>query len=504
MTAQATFRLGSGATRSIVSMMNATTEIDIATHEAPPAKRFRGANRVQAAVAALFGAPDVRAFTVRYANGAEELGAPGAGAPFTLVLRRPAALRRLLVHNAELVLAESFIAGDIAIEGDLEAATSLGSAALRVGGWRGHLHLARALLALPSNQKPPSTPERTKQLAGQIAGQLAGQRHTPARDADAIRSHYDVGNEFYALWLDDNMAYSCGYFATGTETLDAAQTAKFDHICRKLRLQPGERLLDIGCGWGGLIRFAVQHYGVTAVGITLSPAQAAFAQQRIVRDGLTDRCRVELRDYRDMTGTALLDIVVSLGMFEHVGSERLRVYFDAAFRLTAPGGLFLNHGIVSLADARIGTATAFLTRLAQRFWHRPTFIDRYVFPDSDVVTLAVAARHAEAAGFETRDVESLREHYARTLRLWVQRLERRRHEAVAAAGERNYRIWRLYMAAAAHAFATARIGVAQMLFAKPDAGGRCCLPSTRQHIYGTDGATSARTRNPDNLMRISR
>jgi cyclopropane-fatty-acyl-phospholipid synthase len=288
-----------------------------------------------------------------------------------------------------------------------------------------------------------------------------------------------VGNDFYALWLDRELVYSCAYYPGGDEDIDAAQRAKLDLICRKLRLREDERLLDIGCGWGALIRHAAREYGVRALGITLSARQAELARARIDAEGLGDRCRVEVRDYRDLPGDAWFDKVVSVGMFEHVGRARLPAYFRAAARLTRPGGLFLNHGIVQRREER-GTLPG---RLGAWLWRRGRFIDRWIFPDGELVPLPFALRCAERAGLETRDVESLREHYARTLREWRGRLEASRDVAEALAGAATYRAWRLYLAASAHAFASGWIGLAQVLLARPDARGRVALPRSRADLY---------------------
>ncbi len=432
----------------------------------------------------LFGPAHERRFAVRYWSGATEWPADGRVPPFTIVLRAPWTLRRMFWPPTELALVEAFVRGDVDLEGDLVAAAEIAPLlAERLRSPRRLARLAALLLQLPGG--PPMEGAATSPTAtvGAATG-LAGRRHSRTRDASAIRRHYDVGNDFYGLWLDAERVYSCGYFPTGDEDIHAAQRAKLDLICRKLRLRPGERLLDIGCGWGGLVRHAARHYGVEALGITLSPAQAEYAVARIADEGIADCCRVEVRDYRDLPADAVFDKVASVGMFEHVGRAQLPPYFRAALRLTRPGGLFLNHGIVSLADARARDADG----PPRRLWGKGKFMDRYVFPDGELVPLAVALVTAEGAGFETRDIESLREHYALTLRHWVRRLETRADEAVRLVGPETYRVWRLYMAASAHAFATAQIGVVQVLFAKLDAAGRCPLPRTRTDLLpSTDG-----------------
>jgi cyclopropane-fatty-acyl-phospholipid synthase len=300
------------------------------------------------------------------------------------------------------------------------------------------------------------------------------------RDAAAINFHYDVGNSFYKLWLDRRMVYSCAYFRSPDDSLDVAQEAKLDLVCRKLRLKPGERLLDIGCGWGGLIMHAAQHYGVDATGITLSHNQAAYAEERIAESGLGDRCRAEIRDYRSLTTGDAYDKIASIGMIEHVGLTHLPVYFESAYRALKPGGLFLNHGIVSLGEARPKSPRE---RIFRKFWKADAFIDTYVFPDGKLTATDDVIAAAEATGFEVRDVESLREHYAMTLRHWVRSLEENSGQALALVGNHTFRVWRLYMAASANSFARAAINVIQTLLAKPDAHGHSNIPLTRNDLY---------------------
>jgi cyclopropane-fatty-acyl-phospholipid synthase len=430
--------------------------------------------RIARRVAAeTFGPPQERRFSIRYWDGSSERAASEAASTFTLVIRRPGALRGMLFPPSQLALGEAFLHGDIDLEGDLEAAAPIARVvADRLSSPRRLARLVRLLLRLPPSGRigaaaPPHNRPRLWQ-----------RRHSQRRDAAAIHHHYDVGNEFYQLWLDPQTVYSCGYFPPGVADLDAAQVAKLDYICRKLRLRPGERLLDIGCGWGALIRHAVRRYGVEAVGITLSPAQAEVASRRIAKAGLGDRCRVEVRDYRELANRPAFDKVASVGMFEHVGRARLPGYFATAFRVLRPGGLFLNHGIIDLEAAQHHSLG---TRLRRWFWREGRFLQHYVFPDGELVPLAEVVRAAEHVGFESRDVESLREHYVLTLRHWVRRLEAREREAVALVGEATFRIWRLYLAASAHAFAAGRIGVVQLLLSKPRVGP--AVPLTRHDLY---------------------
>ncbi len=333
-----------------------------------------------------------------------------------------------------------------------------------------------ALRALRLVRRLPRPPAREKPAIR--SGRRTGRRHSLRRDAEAIQSHYDLGNEFYALWLDPAMVYSCACFPTGVESLAEAQRAKLDHICRKLRLRSGERLLDIGCGWGGLILHAAREYGVQAFGITLSPSQADWASDRIRDAGLADRCIVEVRDYRSLAGLPPFDKVVSVGMCEHVGRERLADYFAAAWAALRPGGLFLNHCIVSGQDPASGKRG-----IRKRLWREGRFTDRHVFPDGQLPLLGPMLAVAERQGFETRDVESLREHYALTLRHWVRRLEHAREEAMALTSAETYRTWRIYMANSARQFAAGRLGLVQALLARPDAEGMVPLPPTRADLY---------------------
>ena len=318
--------------------------------------------------------------------------------------------------------------------------------------------LNERLQKLPTNDRPRAGPHPIK---------LWGSVHSRDRDQQAVTYHYDLPTEFYALWLDQRMVYSCAYFASRDEDLDSAQQRKLDYICKKLRLRRGDRLLDIGCGWGGLIAHAAGHYGVQAVGITLSVPQAEVARERLRESGLNDRCRVEVSDYRDIDHDQQYDKIVSVGMFEHVGEAFLPEYFGRAWDLLRPGGVFLNHGIsYSATHRRRG----------------PSFTDRYVFPDSEMVPISTSLRTAELSGFEVRDVESLREHYGLTLHHWVRRLEAHAEEARRITDDTTYRIWRLYMAGAAHGFRSGRLNVYQTLLAKPLLG-ESGLPLTRDEWY---------------------
>ncbi len=439
---------------------------------APPAFTRSTLASARAVLDHLFGPPAARTFAVRFWDSGVTDGPAGRAPAFVLVLVRPSSLRAMLLPPSQLRLGEAFVRGVYDVEGNLEAATRLGEALRdRLSSPRFAARTMKLLLRLPR-------PGRWSRLQARGAGR-SGQRHSPGRDARAIQSHYDVGNEFYSLWLDPAMVYSCAYFRTGTESLAEAQRAKLEHICRKLRLRPGERLLDIGCGWGGLIMHAAREHGVQALGITLSPSQARWARERISAAGLDDRCAVEVRDYRALDGLKPFDKLVSVGMCEHVGHARLPQYFAAAWNALRPGGLFLNHCIVSGQDPVAGRRRS----IRKWFWREGSFTDRHVFPDGQLPILGPMLEVAEAQGFETRDVESLREHYAETLRLWVQRLEAAREEAIGLTSPATYRTWRIYMANSARQFAIGRMGLAQSLLARPDGRGVVEVPGTREDLY---------------------
>ena len=436
---------------------------------------LRHARRV---VATLFGDTADRRFDVRYWDGSVEPG----GLPdrrFTIALTRPGALRRMLLPPSELSIVEAYLSGDVDVEGDLSAAATIADAIN--GQLRSPFVLAsivRELLALPKDDALAADVRRRR---AERTVAPTGRPHEAQRDRAAIQYHYDVGNDFYRLWLDDRMVYSCAYFASPKMTLDEAQEAKLDLVCRKLRLHPGERFLDVGCGWGALVMHAAAHYDVQAVGITLSEQQLALARHRIEAAGLTSRCHVELCDYRDVARLGVFDKAASIGMIEHVGVPHLPEYFASVHKVLQPGGLFLNHGIVNVEASH---ALSLGQRIERKLWRRDAFIDQYVFPDGKLGPLHSVIESAERSGFETRDVESLREHYVLTLREWVKRLESRGTEAIALVGAHTYRVWRLYMAAAGYGFAQGRLNVLQTLLSKPR-DGDAMLPLTRSDLYAT-------------------
>jgi cyclopropane-fatty-acyl-phospholipid synthase len=451
------------------------THQPVASERTNVAQRTTRAMRAtRAALAELFGPVAGRQFAIRFWDGTVDAPSLWTRVSYTLVLRDPGALRAMLLPPSEYQIGAAFVSGVFDVDGDLIDAAALGEQIrARLADPGVLLRVEAQLLRLPSS------PRWTDDGARALGAAAHRRQHSRARDRAAIMSHYDVSNDFYALWLDQRMIYSCGYFPTGIEDIDTAQTAKIDLICRKLRLQPGERLLDIGCGWGGLALYAAQHFGVTVRGITLSTAQAVLAKQRIAAAGLTGLCTVELCDYRELRGE-MFDKVVSVGMFEHVGRRHLPEYFAAAHRLLRPGGLFLNHGIVTRdRDGDIGL----LGRITRHIWGHGGFMDRFVFPDGELVPVATAIAGGEAAGLEVRDVESLREHYALTLQEWIRRLQAARGRATAIAGEATVRTWLLYMAACVHAFRHGHLSLAQVLFARPDEHGHVDVPATRADIY---------------------
>lgn len=441
------------------------------TQSLPAAQDERALRLSRLVLSDLFGPPAKRAFAVRFWDGSRDAPA-GDLRDFELVLRHPGALRNAFLPPSEASLGSAYVAGYLDIEGDVEAAARLAEPLLR--RIRSPGTLARLLTRAARLPRGPGPRSR-----GTVPARASGAKHSRRRDAVAVRSHYDTGNEFFQTFLDRRLVYSCAYFADGTEDLDRAQEAKLEHICRKLRLRPGERLLDVGCGWGALVRYAAEQYGVQALGITLSEPQAVFARERVRASDASDRCHIEVLDYRDLPRGARFDKVVSVGMVEHVGRSMLAPYFREIARVLTPGGLFLNHGIVSLGRPE-GTLAAVGRRLVGA---RGSFMQRFVFPDSELVGPADMIAPGEEAGLELRDVESLREHYSRTLRCWVRRLEARRGEAVALAGEETYRVWRLYMAASAGLFASGRIGVIQSLWGRPREDGSLDVPETRADLY---------------------
>ena len=439
------------------------------------------AERTKPLICALLGSqPSV---DIRFWDGSTLGGADRA--PATIVVRSRRALRRLLWAPDELGLARAYVAGDLDIEGDVYAVLDVRrmvaehDEGLRLRfdahGLVRLVSTAATLGALGPPLRPPAEEVR-----------LRGTRHSKSRDAGAVRSHYDVGNDFYRLVLGPTLTYSCAYWDDGTTSLDDAQEAKYEHICRKLALRPGMRLLDVGCGWGGMVLHAARHHGVDAVGITLSPAQHDLAAKRIAAAGLGDRVEIRLQDYRDLGGEQF-DAISSIGMFEHVGEGRLREYASILFGALRPEGRLLNHGISRPAGR---------ARLSRR-----SFIDRYVFPDGELHEVGRVISVLQEVGFEVRDAESLREHYARTLRAWVANLEANWDQAVATAGAPRARIWRLYMAGCAVNFEEGRTMIHQVLGVRQGQRGASGVAPTRRAWYsappGKDGRSSVRPAYPE-------
>jgi len=314
--------------------------------------------------------------------------------------------------------------------------------------------------------------EMSRALGNDNAAPPTRKAHDKATDAEAISYHYDLSNDFYQLWLDRDMVYSCGYFETGTEDLDQAQQAKLRHLCRKLRLKPGDRMLDVGCGWGGLTRFAAREFGAEVLGITLSREQLKLGRERVAAEGLEGQVQLELMDYRDLPKDSQFDKVVSVGMFEHVGHANLPLYCKQLSNVVRPGGLVLNHGITARhVDSRpVGHGAG-------------EFIDRYVFPHGELPHLVKISSCISESGLEIVDVESLRLHYARTLQFWSERLEANLAEAQRMVPERALRIWRLYLAGCAYGFRRNWINLHQILASKPLADGSHELPWSRADLY---------------------
>lgn len=402
-----------------------------------------------------------------------EINPPGALVRLTFT--NPRALRRMLWAPNELGFARAYVSGDVLIEGDImEGLTALEQVADPDFGpgvvvdSSTRRALVKAALRLGVAGPPPRPPAEESRLGGL--------RHSRRRDAQAIAHHYDVGNEFYELVLGPSMTYSCAYYeqelgpASG---LEEAQQAKSDLVAHKLGLKPGMRILDVGCGWGAFVCNAARSYGVEAVGITVSSEQAEYARRRADAEGVGDRVEIRLQDYRDVEGGPF-DAVASIGMSEHVGKAMLPTYSEELFRLLRPGGRLLNHAI----SRRPGPSDGF---------SRTSFIDRYVFPDGELEPMATMVEAMEEVGFEVRDVESLREHYALTLRAWVANLEASWDRAVELTSPGRARIWRLYMAGSALGFEANRLGVNQVLAVRPDPRGGSRMPLTRASLLAPAG-----------------
>ncbi len=389
--------------------------------------------------------------------------------PATIVFNTVQSFCDFVLKRDPLQFVEAHFLGAIDIEGDLYTVlTQRNHLPSLMPSRRDQLSLLVAAF-LFNNSSAQTESDRKRIRWSRPLEALLSRKPSKELNREAISFHYDVSNDFYRLWLDEQMVYSCAYFKDPDESIDQAQRNKLDHICRKLRLQPGERMLDVGCGWGALICWAAQHYGVSAHGITLSSQQYEYTRNKIRDLGLERQVTVELRDYRDLPADASYDKASSIGMFEHVGIRNLPVYFRAVRGALKPGGLFLNHGITNdVEDLRNSVGLA--------------FIQRYVFPESELETVSNVQRVMEQTSFEIVDVESLRAHYALTLRQWVKRLEAQRDKAIAEVGEARYRVWRMYMAGCASQFELGEIGVYQIL-ATNRREGLVDVPLTRSDLY---------------------
>ncbi|MFJ4784675.1 class I SAM-dependent methyltransferase [Streptomyces sp. NPDC088794] len=419
--------------------------------------------RLKSLVEQLIGVPlPVR---IRAWDGSQA-GPPGAP---TLVVRNRRAVRRLLWKPGELGLARAWVAGDLDIEGDLYAALAQIAGLVWERGEDARTltqavrdpevrAAARGLVKLAGLPLPPAPPrEEIRRSRSHL--------HTKRSDRRAISHHYDVGNDFYEIVLGPSMVYSCAYWESSEPgaTLEDAQRDKLELVCRKLDLTPGQRLLDVGCGWGSMAVHAAREHGVSVVGITLSQEQAAYARKRVAEEGLTDRVEIRVQDYRDVADGPY-DAISSIGMAEHVGAERYLEYGRDLYRLLKPGGRLLNHQIARRPQSD------------ESAYNLDGFIDAYVFPDGELAPIGSTVTQLERAGFEVRDVESIREHYALTLRRWVANLEVEWGRAVKLTSAGRARVWRLYMAASALAFERNRIGVNQVLAVRTPDTGRSGLP----------------------------
>ncbi|MET7771971.1 cyclopropane-fatty-acyl-phospholipid synthase family protein [Nocardia sp. NPDC005366] len=391
---------------------------------------------------------------------------PDGVSPGTMRVRSADALRHLVWAPGELGVARAFVSGAVDLDGDIFMmlralqSTAPNDARLGLGAAWQAIVAARQLGVL--GRRPQRPPEEARPRRGPL--------HTKRRDAAAISHHYDVSNDFYRLVLGPSMTYSCARFVPDDDgSLEDAQRAKHDLICRKLGLaeQSGMRLLDVGCGWGSMAMHAAATYGAQVVGVTISGAQVELARRRVAEAGLSGSVEIRLADYRDLRGEEF-DAISSVGMFEHVGSERAAEYFETLRALLRPRGRLLNHAISSPGGS---------------IMQNRSFIGRYVFPDGELVDVGEVVLAMERAGFEVRDVEAMREHYARTLRLWVENLEKAWEQAVSFVSEGRARIWRLYMAASALGFEDGGLGIHQVLGVVPEATGNADMPATRR-IWG--------------------
>lgn len=400
-------------------------------------------------------------FLVRLWNG--ETWQPATGpTPFTVVLKHPGAVRAMFWPFDRVGLGEAYIFDDFDIDGDIFAFVEWLRHIVRLAEGRSFwskLRLLRALRRLPNRKNPRDVSKAGRPTEGD---------HSKDRDREAISYTYDLPGEFYRLFLDKNMQYTCGYFASPDEHQDVAQERKLDYVCRKLRLQPGERFVDFGCGWGGLVIHAAKHYGVKATGVTLAGAQAKWCEKAIEEAGVRDRVKIVYSDYRDFRAPGEFDKASSVGMGEHIGVANLPVFFAKVFECLRPGGAYLHHSITLRPLTPYPRWTAFARK--------------YVFPNGELQTILRVQESAAIAGFEVRDVENMREQYVLTLENWVRKLESNREEVLKLVGDVSYRIFRIYMAGATLGFKYGTYGLNQVLVSKPD-NGSAQMPLTRAEWY---------------------
>ena len=429
-------------------------------------RRLRAAREIFEHLAGRLDAP----FTLRLWDGSTVPLGADADPRYVISIAGPGVLGSLLRRPTAANLARHYATGNITAEGaDLITLVELARAKgvrLRGRDLNKSLLLRRALPLLLAREEP-------REVAHAFAGEETGRDQAKRDDKSFIQFHYDVGNAFYALFLDPEMQYSCAYFTDWNNSLEQAQRDKLDMICRKLRLQPGERFLDIGCGWGGLLCHAAAHYGVEARGVTLSQAQHDFALEKARRLGLEGKVRIDLMSYEQLEGE--YDKIASIGMYEHVGPANYPQYFDKLNSLLRDRGLLLNHGITRRAKSS--------KRKFRRIRPENRLIRKYIFPGSELDHIGNTLAVMEARGFEVHDVEGWREHYARTCRLWHQRLVAEKERAIAEVGAEKYRIWIAYLAGVSIAFQDGSLRIFQVVASKHRSKGGAGLPPTRADLY---------------------
>jgi cyclopropane-fatty-acyl-phospholipid synthase len=429
-------------------------------------KQLRAARRVLEHLGQSLDAP----VSVRLWDGSLVPLGPVNGSPFSIGISGPGVIGSLLRRPTLENLVRHYACGQIDFQGgDL---IQFGDV-VRVPKSKARLRSLNKLFLLrqawPFLFAAAERPTAKHEFNGDAFGRAVEVR----TNQDYIQFHYDLGNEFYALFLGEQMQYSCGYFTDWTNSLDQAQHDKLELICRKLRLKPGETLLDIGCGWGGLICYAAQHFGVRAHGVTLSQTQLDYTREKIRRLGLEDQVRVELRDYTTLDET--YDKIASIGMFEHVGIAHLPAYFQKLYSLLRDRGILLNHGIARGAKAS--------KKRFQKLRPEHRLMAKYIFPGGELDHIGHCLELMEATKFEVHDVEGWREHYAMTTRHWCQRLSARREEAIQLVGPERYRLWVAYLAGVSFSFQDGSLRIFQVVASKHAAKGRAELPPTRADLY---------------------